>query len=54
MILYSSDTDNLCFLMRPQLPRKLRGDSQRSARRSNEHDVRKISAQDVMRQGEGK
>ena len=52
LILYLSDATNLCFLMRPCLPRKLRGDPQRSARRSNEHDVRKVPAQDVMRQGE--
>jgi hypothetical protein len=38
----------------PSVLRKLRGHTQRNAHHTKKHDVRKIPAQDIMRQGECK
>jgi hypothetical protein len=32
----------------------MRGDTQRNARHTKEHDIRKVSAEDIIRQGERK
>ena len=40
--------------MVPRIPRKLCGDGQAGAHPANEHDVNKISSQDIIRDGERK
>ena len=45
---------NLLLMMYPSLPRKMHGDTQRNARHTNKQDIRKVSAEDIMRQGERK